>query len=408
VSRAARLFGALLIAGAAAACDNTLDVVVPQWPLGGNLGGTTPLTAPQQQALEGVWVVEQGNADFGDTLVLKWNGNYLGIYGEKHYAYMVMQGGSTATEILIEGYWHYAGSEQLGLSQFATPLGGGGTVRLTGTFGHASDLPSEALVLRFLRPIAPAVLASPYYIISHHGSGGAPEILPYSENSVEITKVIERYGVNGIEVDVRTAKDGTPFLYHDFGLNWRLTQKGGLIGAAEDYTFPQLQAGVRLLHGEQIPSMAAFLDTVITATTLQFIYLDMKPSTVNGMAAILSVQQAAMAKAASLGRNVQIYVAITTDDVLAAYLAVPGYANSPTICELGIDILNQADSHVWSPRFTQQIPVSDINTLHSQGKLAITWTVNADDFVKQFVTQGNLDGILSDYPGIVAYYYYKQ
>jgi len=408
VSRAARLLGALLIAGAAAACDNLLDVVVPQFPNGGNLGGTAPLTAPQKQALEGVWVVEQGNADFGDTLVLKWNGNYLGIYGEKHYAYMVMQGGSTAAQILIEGYWHFGGSEQLGLAQFTTPLAGGGTVRLTGTFGKASALPSRALVLRFLRPIAPAVLAAPYYIISHHGSGGAPEILPYSENSVEITRMIERYGANGIEVDVRVARDGTPFLYHDFELNWRLTQKGGLIGAAEDYTFPQLQAGVRLLHGEQIPSLAAFLDTVITATSLQFIYVDMKPSSVNGMAAILSVQQAALAKAASLGRTVQIYVAITTDDVLAAYLAVPGYANSPTICELGIDKLNQANSQVWSPRFTQQIPVSDINTLHSQGKLAITWTVNVNDFVSQFVTQGNLDGILSDYPGLVAYYYYKQ
>jgi hypothetical protein len=30
------------------------------------------------------------------------------------------------------------------------------------------------------------------------------------------------------------------------------------------------------------------------------------------------------------------------------------------------------------------------------------------NFVQQFVDEGLLDGILSDYPGLVAYYYYKQ
>lgn len=403
-----RLLAALVLGAALTACDNTLDVVVPLWPNGGNLAGTAALTAPQQQSLEGVWAVEQGNAEFGDTLVLKWNGSYLGIYAGTHIAYMVMQAGSTASTIEIEGYWHFAGTEQTGLAQFSTPLPGAATLRLTGAFGQGGALPSQPLVVRYLRPIAPALLATPYYIISHHGSGGTPTILPASENSVEIAKIIERYGANAIEPDVRISKDGIPFLYHDNGLNWRLTQKGGLVGPSEDYTFAQLQAGVRLLHGEQIPSLAAFLDTVVTATTLQFVYVDMKPSSVNGMAAIVAVQQAALAKAASLGRTVHIYLAITSDDVLTAFLAQPGYQNIPTICELGIDILQQANSAVWSPRFTQAIPAEDIATLHSQGKLAITWTVNIPNFVQQFVEDSGLDGILSDYPGLVAYYYYKQ
>ena len=61
---------AALAAVSVLACDNELIVTVPQWPNGGNLGGTTPLTPAQQSSLEGVWVVEQGNARFGDTLVL--------------------------------------------------------------------------------------------------------------------------------------------------------------------------------------------------------------------------------------------------------------------------------------------------------------------------------------------------
>jgi len=399
---------AALAAVSLLACDNELIVTVPQWPNGGNLGGTTPLTPAQQSSLEGVWVVEQGNARFGDTLVLKWNGNYLGVYAGTQIAYMILQGGSTASSIYLEGYWHDANTERIGLAQLSTPLAGGGTVRLSGDVGDGEAVPSDPLVARYLRPIAPAVLARPFWIISHHGSGGAPEMLPASENSVEIAKIIERYGANGIEVDVRISHDGVPVLYHDNGLNWRLTQKGGLVGPVENYTFAQLLAGVRLIHGEQIPSLAAFLDTVVTATTLQFVYVDMKPSSVNNMAGIIAVQQAALAKAATLGRTVHIYLAITTDEVLATFLAQPGYQNIPTIGELGIDELNQANSTVWSPRFTQQIPAADINALHAQGKEAITWTVNVPNFVQQFVEQGLLDGILSDYPGLVAYYYYKQ
>ena len=401
-------FAVLVLLAALAACQSPLAVEVPEWPDGGGLSGTAPLTPTQKQTLEGLYAVEQGNGEFGDTLVLKWNGNYLGIYAEKNKAYMIAQAGAAATTVEIEGYWRFAGGTGTGLVRFSTPLAGGTTVRLTGDYGDHSAVPSKPLVIRFLRPIAPALLAKPFYIISHHGSGGAPEAYPEAENSVEIAKVIERYGSNAIEIDVRVSKDGVPFLYHDAGLNWRLTQKGGLIGPAENYTFAQLQAGVRLINGEQIPSLAAFLDTAVTATNLQFIYVDMKPSSVNAMPAIVAVQQAALAKAAARGRNLQIYLAITSDTVFQTFLKQPGYKDIPTICELGIDILEQINSKVWSPRFTQEIPAADINSLHAQGKLAITWTVNVPNFLRQFIDQGLLDGILSDYPGLVAYYYYKQ
>lgn len=403
-----RSFAALVVLGVLAACGSPLAVGVPEWPDGGGLEGTAPLTPAQRQSLEGLYAVEQGNAEFGDTLVLKWNGKELGVYAEKNKAYMIAEAGAAATTIEMEGYWRFAGGTKTGLVRFATPLTAGTTIRLSGEFGNGSAVPSTPFVLRYLRPIAPALLAKPFYIISHHGSGGAPEAYPTAENSVEVAKAIERYGANAIEVDVRISKDGVPFLYHDSGLNWRLTQKGGLIGPAEDYTFAQLRSGVRLLNGEQIPSLAAFLDTVVTATTLQMIYVDMKPSSVNGMPAIVAVQQAALAKAASQGRNLRIYLAVTSDTVLQTFLKQPGYQNIPTICELGIDVVQQINSAVWSPRFTQDIPVADINALHAQGKEAITWTVNLPNFVRQFIDQGLLDGILSDYPGLVAYYYYVQ
>jgi glycerophosphoryl diester phosphodiesterase len=403
------LLSALALCAALTACNQPFGVDVPEWPNGGHLGGTTPLSDPQKQAIEGVYAVDQGNGEFGDSVVLKWNGNYLGVYAGVHVGYMVMQAGNTDTSVYVEGYWRFQANDETGLVQFSTP----GPVmsptpQFTGAFGNGQDNPSSQLVLRFVRPIKPALLARPFYIISHHGSGGTPETLPVSENSVEIARVIEQYGANGIEIDVRPTKDGIPILYHDSGLNWRLVQKGPLVGPVENYTFAQIEESVRLLHGEKIPSMAQFLHTVIFETNLKFIYVDMKPTSTTAMAAMAAVQKAALDTAALMGRDVQIYLAITTDDLLASFLALPNYQNIPTICELSLDKLEQAHSQVWSPRFTQNIADADIERLHGEGKLAITWTVNVESFMQQFITAGLIDGLDTDNMTLAAFTYYKQ
>jgi glycerophosphoryl diester phosphodiesterase len=392
------------------ACNSPLAVDVPAWPDGGYLSQTRPLTPAARQALEGVYLVEQGQAQFGDTVVMRWNGSYLGVYTGVNAGYLVMQAGSTDTSVYVEGYWRYQNSERTGLAQMwaALPVPGSSPLRLTGQYGDGEEHPSHAMAFRFLRRIKPALLSRPYYFISHHGSGGVPEYLPASENTVEIARIIERFAANAIEVDARISKDGIPFLYHDTGLNWRLTQKGPLVGPAENFTMAQLKASVRLIRGEQIPTLEEFLDAVVTQTTLSFVYVDLKPSAVNGLPAIVAIQKAALAKAASRGRNVQIYLAITSDEILANFVTLPGYQEIPTICELGIDKLDQANSQVWSPRFTQDIPDEDIARLHSEGKLAITWTVNVNSFLRQFIEEGLLDGVLTDYTTLAAYYYFKQ
>ena len=399
---------------ALAGCTEPFAATVPQWPNGGSLSGTRTLTAGEKQSLEGVYVVTEANGQFGDTLVLKWNGGYLSVYAGVHTAYMILQAGATLdtvsgdSTILVQGYWGYISTAATGLAQLTTPLHPSSGIAFTGAFGNGNAIPTNGMTFRFLRPLSPAALSKTFYLISHHGSGGAPELLPASENSVEIAKIIERYGANGIEVDTRPSKDSIPVLFHDGSMSPRLTQKGSLEGPVENYTYAQLERYVRLVHGERIPTLAAFLDTVIVATNLEFVYVDMKSTAVDFLPVFVQVQQAALAKAATLDRNVHIYLAITTDDMFDEFVTLPGYQNIPTICELSIDQLEQANSQVWSPASNQQIPTSDIDMLHAQGKLAITWTVNVDNFLQQFIEAGQLDGLLTDYLPLASYYYYKQ
>lgn len=184
-------------------------------------------------------------------------------------------------------------------------------------------------------------------------------------------------------------------------LNLRLTQRGPLVGPAENFTFAQLETSVRLLHGEKIPSLEQFLDAVVTQTTLKFVYVDCKPTIAPHLATVAAIQQAALAKASSLGRDVQIYLAITTDDILNEFVALHGYRDIPTICELGTDKLEQANSHVWSPRWTNGTPSAEIAALHGEGRIVITWTVNVPSFIEAYAREGGFDGMLSDYPGFL-------
>lgn len=411
-----RLLASLAFAAALGGCVDSYVVTEPQWPNGGSLGTTRPLTSGEKQSLEGIYVVTQGNSTFGDTLVLKWNGNYLGVYAGVHVAYMIMQAGATYdatagdSTIYLQGNWRWQNGEKIGLSQASTLLHtpSGTSLVFNGAIGSGDAIPTSPVKFTFLRPITPALLTKRFYIMNHHGSGGTPTLMPASENSVQITKIIEQYGANSIEIDTRPTKDTIPVMYHDNTLNPRLVQKGPLEGPVENYTFAQLEQYVRLIHGEKIPTLAAMLDTIITATNLEFVYVDLKPTTISYLPVFVQVQQAAIAKAALLGRNVQIYLALTSDTLAQQFMTLPGYQSIPTICERDTTFLRELNSAVWSPVYTQGITNQTIDYLHGQGRQVITWTVDASNYLEQYITQTNIDGIDTDYTTLAAYYFWKQ
>ena len=398
-------------------CTNELGVIFPEWGEDGLLDETTPLTSDMRARFEGIYNVEQGSDQFGSSVIIQWNGDWVSIYTGKSTGYLLMQGGNLDSVVYLEGFWRYQSSASTGLAQLKMTQGSDfvfGTssdstnILLEGTWGNDQEYPQNTVKFRFVRKIKPELLQNKYYVISHHGSGGGPEFLPHTENTNEICKVIERYGANGIEVDVRVAKDGVPFLYHDNTLNPRLVRKGSLVGKPENYTFDELHTLVRLIHNEQIPSLESMLDVIVTETTLEFIYVDCKPTSEPGLGTIAAICESARQKALSLNRDIEIYMAITTEDLYNAFLLLPNYQSIPTICELDIEKLNQMNSQVWSPRFTEGTQNSEVASLHSQGKKAITWTVNIPDQMYQYLTEGIFDGMLTDYCTLLAYYYYGQ
>ena len=87
-------------------------------------------------------------------------------------------------------------------------------------------------------------------------------------------------------------------------------------------------------------------------------------------------------------------------------LTKPNFQDVPSLCELTIDQVRQANSIVWAPRWTQGTQTANVQQMHAEGRLVFTWTLDDANYIEEFINDGEFDGILTNYPTIVSYYHY--
>ncbi len=403
------------------ACSNEVEVIVPQLGDGGFLAEARPLSADQKARMDGIYSVTAGSDRVGTSVVLKWTGENLSIFTGVDVGHFVLAGGHLDTVIVFEGYWRKLVSEETGIAQFYiardeggryitgdTTAGSGQTIRMQGGYGDGNAVPSAPLVLEFQRPITPELLTGSFQILAHRAGGRTSDHLPASENTVEIIRLAEQLGATGIEIDVRLTKDGVPILYHDNSINPRLTQKTPLVGGVEDYTFAQVRTAIRLINGEVIPTLQEALDAVLEETNLSFVWLDTKTEGRNIVEVMVPIQADILARAQAMGRTLDVRIGMPTQEVYDEVLRYPGYQDLPTLCELSLEQVRAANSGVWAPRWTEGTQNADVAAMHGEGRRAFVWTLDVPQYINQFLIEGDFDGILTNYPSAVAYYYYSQ
>jgi len=407
----------LLVSGIA--CSNSVDIELPVFSDGSILEGTVLLSASAKGRMEGVYTVTQGSEQFGGQVALKWSGDYCSVFCETQGGYLVMKAGSLDSSIFLEGTWRYSVSTETGLVRMTIAENEGGNRLLSdtsgtfsiagrGSFGSGSEPPGRGLVLEYLRPFSAVVRTEPFWILAHRGGGRNSDLLGVSENSLEMIGLAERFGSNGIEIDVKLSTDGVAFLYHDPDINLRLTQKGPLVGNVEDFTWAQVRTFVVLKNGEQIPTLREALDFVFENTNLQFVWLDMK-SDRNAMPVVMEIQQEFRGKVLPPGRDsLEILIGLPTTDQIDFYLATPGHEGHPSLCELSLNDVRRTNSAVWAPRWTEGTLESGVGEMHGEGRRAFVWTLDVPSFIREFVQTSQFDGILTNYPTIVAYYHYTR
>lgn len=361
--------------------------------------------------IEGIYDVIEGNQNIGDKVVIKWTGRYLSIFSEKNDIYFVLKAGKDTSGLLFEGYWRMPISSTIGSVQLyisnknvadsllntSEPY----NINIEGKY-FANNKVNSNLKLklnhRFLNSI------SPFYIIAHRGGGRNVDRLPASENSIELMKLAEGFGANGIEIDVRLTKDNIPIIYHDDNFSTRLVNSDILIGPVSNYNYFQIENYSTLKQGEKIPTLEATLDTIINSTSLNLVWLDVK--TLEVMDKIIPIQMKALRKAKDKGRDLVILLGLPTQELVDKFKTLDVKKQLQSVCEISYDETIATNSLVYAPRWTLGVPYDDGMKLHNENKYLFTWTLDQKEFILKYLREKIYDGILTNYPSTVAYQYY--
>ena len=386
-----------------------------------NTPGAGRFSPAVRQSIEGVYAVSDGAQEFGSQVALKWSylldgadtTHYLSVFTGQDAGYFNLEGSPQADSLVLTGYWRKLVNTDTGLARlvvqtkhngslrsYGGSLPAGDTVIIKGLFGFDKDVPKRPLTLQYTRPLN----SRPFNIMAHRAGGRTSDLLPASENTVAIIKLASRLGATGVEMDVRYTKDGVPVLYHDNTLNLRLIQKSGLTGALESYTYKQLNALVRLVNGEKIPTLEEAMDAVLYNTGLKFVWLDTKY--VGPMDPIQAIQQKYIQKAKLIGRDLNIVIGLPTTDALDSYKALKSKENTPILCELDTAITRSVGASIWAPRWTLGPQTEEVQAMKAQGRTVYVWTLDEPTFIEEFIKQNRFDGILSNYSPVVAFYHY--
>ncbi len=370
------------------------------------------------ELLEGIYKVNYGNDFVGDTLVLKYLKNKISVFGIKDGFYSILEVKRDSAEIVFDGEWRYALNKRYGnvvvrtnYNEFLTNSETfKGEVVFSGNYLLEDTLRAIDIHLIKIENLRTELTNNNFHILAHRGGGRTADHIPYSENSIEMINFSEHIGSTGIEIDIQLTKDNIPVLYHDSDLNIRLVQKGPLIGYIKDYNFSQLNKLVRLIRGEQIPTLEEALDFVVEKTQMSLILLDIKNS--ESFDYVIPIQKKYIDIAKEKGKEVEILISIQSNEVYESFKKVEGYTEIPSCCTMEKEKVKSINSTLWNYRWTQGILSQELIEMHSLGKRCTVWTLDVPEFIDLYVSHGKnnpllrFDGILTNYPNIVAYYHY--
>jgi glycerophosphoryl diester phosphodiesterase len=397
------------------ACNKELsEVVNPRIKELSLLQGTRPLPANTGKLLEGIYSLKLGNSYFGDDVVVKYNGQHLSLFAKKNCAYAILKAGERDSLLIFEGYWRFARGNETGILQLSIPANEGGNTLLKGempenlvlkgNLGKGNENPATRIEMHFQRKFSK--LEKKFYVIAHRGGGRNIDRLPASENSLEIIKYAPLLGANAIEIDVKLTKDKVPVLFHDNNLSKRLINEDYFIGKISDYSFVQLRSFCTLKNGERIPTLEEALQTVIDSTDLKLVWLDLKTPDV--LPYLSALQQKYLRLAAEKQRDIEILIGLPADDIFGSFLALPGFEQLPALCELETEKVLRSKSKIWAPRWSLGLLNEKIGQMHQSGIRVFAWTLDEPEIINTFFAQSNFDGILSNFPTLIAYEYYSR
>ncbi len=399
------------------------EITLPPFNPETNLENTLPISNTVMKNMEGIYKLAGGNGNLGEQFVCKTSNQRVSFFSNQSGIFMILKYGFNPVDSSIQfaGFWRYSENKTQGKIGFSIPWNKGAqelivnqipdSINLEGVFLDI-DLYTRSLTINFNRTFSQFILDkegdsdinNDFAIFAHHGVQTTANP-PYAENSLDGVLNDEAYGVNGLEFDIRMTKDHVPICIHDATINTRLTLKGPLTGAYDQYNFSVLSNYIRLRDGQKIPSVEEVLRAFIESTTLKFMWLDVKGNE-DIFKYLDPIVRNAYAYAASLNRDVIIIADLPTKDVIDQYNAWPAYTDLPAMCELELQDVIDNHCEYWGPRYSEGLLLEDIDRAHSLGIKVYSWTLNDKNIIRNYLENGRFDGFITDYPAYVVYDYY--
>ena len=373
---------------------------------------TTALSDSTKSRMNGIYEVIQGSEILGKKVVCRWLDKRWCIYSNHDVVYSENAGGSIEDTIILTGYIRVVRSGSGSRIDLSVLPVDGGSELLSDSIpskiiirGQTSD--GEPITLQRLKTFYSS--SKRFYILAHRGGGRNSERLGYSENSIEMIMHSEVLGSTGVEIDVKRTRDGQLILFHDDTFSPRTVKGTYLLGKVENFDLDQIKLLGQLIYGESIPTLFEALRVVIDSTKLSLVWLDLKDPII--VDETIRIQREALDYAMANGRDVQILLGIPDEDVLNAYRSSSLKNTTPILIELNAEtVLSSLNPtcKVWAPRWTNGIPTGDISRVQNAGINVFVWTLDVRDFIEDFLYDSEVDGILSNYPSLVAGMYYSR
>ncbi len=383
------------------------------------LAGTIPLPSDMRPYLIGIYSSESSTAGLGYRFVMKWNQNKLTIFSNRNGNYAVMDVGVNLSDssIKMAGYWRSPMNNEEGKLYLTITKQNGADDIISKKFTVSKligqnisiDGKTAEVELSFERFFSNKVLNNlKFSIIAHRAGGRNSDNIPFAENSIELVKRASEMGASGVEIDIKLTKDNIPVVYHDDDINIRLTQKGPVVGNIEDFNYEFLRRYVRLVDGQTIPTLEEMLNTIIDSTDIRFVWLDNKGGTERFFSYTLPVMYKAILKARGRNNSILILNGLPTEEIAAEFSKVPNNKDRPNLCEISFARSKELNSVVYAPRWTLGTLDNEVAEAHALNMKVVCWTVDLSTVMKKYIQVGNFDGILTNYPSILAYEFYSQ
>jgi glycerophosphoryl diester phosphodiesterase len=393
-------------------CSEESIFNIPELPDNSILEGSLQIPSDIKYEMNGKYEVKVDGSIFGENVVGKWSGEYFSLFCP-NYILCILKGGIQDSSFVFEGYWYSTLEAKKGLiriyseKKIADVFKSKGEITglsLNGKYSNDNNDLNNNVIFSFKSSIN--YNDKNFRIIGHRGGGRNTDHLPAPEGSLALLKMSEQFGVNGMELDVRLTKDNIPIVYHDNNINPEVLKTDFCVGPISNYTFEQLRTLCKLKNNEPIPTLRDALDMVLENTNLSLLWLDIK--SIQVISYVIPIQMEYMSKAKKMERKIEILMGLSNEEMVNTYLANPEHNLIPALCELDEDNIKKSNALIWAPRWEIGPSKDKIKELHMEGKRVFFWTLDNTKIIQYILNNYEIDGILSNYPSLVAYEYYSK